>query len=114
MSTTEIIHLGRCNEVEVCTTEIIDGGSESPSVIRFFHSKWLNSSLGSDEDVFSYSNLISSESNVDEGLGNEVDAPCLLTCCNLININFNLSHVNSVSSEGLGNKAAAPCLVAML
>ena len=42
--------------------------------------------------------------------GNEVDAPCILTSCNLSNIHCNLSHVNFVSSEGLGNKEAAPSL----
>ena len=67
----------------------------------------LNKSLLCNEDTFVDAYAISSESYLDNEIGNEAEASCLLTCCNVSASNCNLNHVDV---EGLRDKVAAPCL----
>ena len=67
----------------------------------------LNISLLCNEDTFVDAYVISSESDIDNEIGNEAEASCLLTCCD---VNANNCNVNHVVIGGLGSKAAAPCL----
>ena len=66
-----------------------------------------NTSLLCNEDIFDNAYVINSEADVDNEIGNEVEASCFLTCCNISANNCNLNHV---VVKGLRDKAAAPCL----
>ena len=67
----------------------------------------LNTFLLCNEDTFVDAYAISSESDIDNEIGNEAEASCLLACCD---VNANYSNLNHVDVEGLHDKVAAPCL----
>ena len=67
----------------------------------------LNTSLLCNEDTFVDAYVVSSESDINNEIGNEAEASCLLTCCSISANNCNLNHVDV---EGLRDKVAAPCL----
>ena len=61
----------------------------------------LNMSLLCNEDTFVDAYVISSESDIDNEIGNEAEASCLLTCCNISKVKVKSSMARSLPVENL-------------